>query len=89
MIDSGAMGNWISPALTARLKIPRKKKERGYRLSAYDNAISKEKVTHMVTDQTLTIGEHTEQISLDVASKLKWNIILGLPWLQKHQPHIL
>ena len=37
---------------------------------------------------TTAHGVHQEEVSLFVSSGLHYNMILGMPWLQKHGPHI-
>jgi hypothetical protein len=46
----------------------------------------------MVTKETLvfviTINEHTERAKLDVTQLENHEIILGIPWIKKHNPII-
>ena len=37
----------------------------------------------------MTIGDHHEIISLDIANIGDNDVILGIPWLKKHNPHII
>lgn len=45
-------------------------------------------VTHEVRNEPLRIQNHQEQIDLDVLSTATHDVILGLPWLRKHNPRI-
>ena len=37
---------------------------------------------------TTVHGVHQEEVSLFVSPGLHYDVILGMPWLQKHRPHI-
>jgi len=39
-------------------------------------------------ESTLRIRQHSEQINLDITWIPRHNIILGIPWLKTHNPHI-
>ena len=45
-------------------------------------------ITHEVTDVWMNLQGHYKEISLDVFRMATYNVILGLPWLQKHNPRI-
>ena len=45
--------------------------------------------THLAkTIMTTAHGVHQEEVSLFVSPGLHYDVILGMPWLQKHRPHI-
>jgi hypothetical protein len=45
-------------------------------------------ITHEVTEVTLSIQKHQEKIAFDVFGLATHDIILGLPWLRKHNPRV-
>ena len=56
-------------------------------LRSYDGKIST--TTHLVKiKMSLANGAHQEDIPMFVTSGLHYDVILGMPWLKKHQPKI-
>ena len=45
-------------------------------------------ITHEVTNVRMNLQGHHKEINLDVFRMATHDIILGLPWLQKHNPRI-
>jgi len=86
MLDSGSAGNFIHPTEVLQLGLVVQPREQPLA------------VTHVlggkggqVTQQvkcTINIGDHLEEITLDVVPIGKHAVILGLPWLRVHQPYI-
>jgi len=86
MLDSGSAGNFIHPTEVMRLGLAPLPREQPL------------VVTHVlggkvgqVTQQVkciINIGDHLEEITLDVVPIGKHAVILGLPWLRVHQPYI-
>lgn len=91
MIDSGASGNFISHAFVIKDGLRFTAKDEPYRLSTVDGSASSygDGWIRIETEQTkLTIGNHKERIALDVTKTPNHDIILGIPWLRTHEPHI-
>ena len=91
MIDSGATGNFISNTFVTKNHIPYQAKEKPYELTMADESPSNygDGWVRMETkESTLAIGQHSEQINLDITRISRHNIILGIPWLKTHNPHI-
>ena len=85
MVDSGAMGNFIHPRFVQEHGLSTKGRTplvvndvNGRLLSRVDQQ----------TEIRMAIAGHTEMITFDVALLGKHNIVLGLPWLQHHNPMI-
>ena len=85
MVNSGAMGNFIHPrfisehGLVTRECTPLVVNDvNGRLLSHMDQQVK----IHMV------LGSHSETLTFNVASLGKHNIVLGLLWLQQHNPTI-
>jgi hypothetical protein len=83
MVDSGAMGNFIHPRFIELHELVTKPHEplvvndvNGRLLSRMDRQ----------AEIRMTIGGHSEMLTFDVAPLGKHNIVLGLPWLQQHDP---
>ena len=84
MIDSGSAGNFISPATIMK---------HGLQTHMRNTPLS---VTHVqggsvgVVSKQVTLkmskGSHQETITLDVVPLGKHAMILGMPWLQVHNP---
>jgi hypothetical protein len=83
MVDSGAMGNFIHPRFIELHELVTKTQEpllvnnvNGRLLSRVDRQ----------AEIRMTIGGHSEMLMFDIAPLGKHNIVLGLPWLQQHDP---
>lgn len=91
LVDSGAMGNYISPKIVNRYRLPWKRKKEPYGLYniegesfAYNDGI-----IDMEIDQLqVKIQEHTELITFDVMNISGHELVLGHPWLRESNPLI-
>ena len=85
LLDSGAMGNFINENLVMKLNLTRTPR---VPLPLMDvKGIKIGELRFQVT-VTLCINQHDEKITLDVAPIGAHNLILGLPWLQMHNPTV-
>jgi hypothetical protein len=85
LIDSGMMGNFIHEEVVWRLRLVRQPQAP---LPLLDiKGINIGELCHQVT-LNLCIGSHEEKIMLDVVPIGQYQIILGLPWLEAHDPEI-
>ena len=41
-----------------------------------------------ITSFHLAIGRHQEEMSASITLNIKYDLVLGLPWLEKHNPFI-
>ena len=88
MVDSGATQDFIDGNFCLRHQLPVWKEERPIKIYGEDGKTSTSgPITH-TAKTTMTIGSHKEEVVFQMATKLKHAIILGLPWLQKHNPTI-
>ena len=85
-IDSGAIGNFIHPRFISQNNIPTTK--RSSILSLVSVTGEKFFDSDSTANITLTINNHSEQIPLEVAPIGRHDIILGLPWLERHNVQI-
>ncbi|KAL2013107.1 hypothetical protein VTN00DRAFT_632 [Thermoascus crustaceus] len=91
MIDSGAIGNFVSNTFVTRNGIPFTGKKEPYQLSTVDGSASSYGGgwVQMETDQSsLKIGQHKEKINLDITRMPGHDIILEILWLKMHNPQI-
>jgi hypothetical protein len=83
MVDSGAMGNFIHPRFIEVHELVTKPRE-----PLVVNDVNGRLLSHVdqQAEIQMTIGGHSEMLTFDVAPLGKHNIVLGLPWLQQHDP---
>ena len=85
MVNSGAMGNFIHPQFVKEHELVSKtctplvvNDVNGHLLSCVDQQV----------EVWMKVGNHAETLTFDVMPLGKHNIVLGLPWLQWHNPTI-
>ena len=85
MVDSGAMGNFIHPQFVKEHELVTKtctplivNDVNSHLLSCVDQQV----------EVQMKVRNHTETLTFDVTPLGKHNIVLGLPWLQWHNPMI-
>ncbi|KAK6218056.1 reverse transcriptase domain protein [Colletotrichum tabaci] len=91
MIDSGAQANFMSPRLINQRQIAWRLKDEPYALQnvegetvEYDGGtISKE-----TAQLSMVIHGRQEQLVFDITKIGQLDVILGVPWLRKHDPDI-
>jgi hypothetical protein len=89
LVDSGATSSFIDQTFVAQHNIPVVKKSIPIPVEVIDGrTIASGAITHETTPLELCIGKHTEKIVLNIISTPHHPIILGLPWLQAHNPII-
>ncbi len=92
MIDSGATGNFISQEIISKHQLPTVLKDTPEMLKVIDGTpISSGSITSNTPMLKLgiSLGETTfsNTVTLDIIP-MKYPVILGLPWLKKHDPVI-
>ncbi len=89
LVDSGATSSFIDQTFVVQHNIPVIKKSTPVPVEVIDGkTIASGAITHETTPQKLCIGKHTEKIVLNIISTPHHPIILGLPWLEAHNPII-
>ncbi len=90
LIDSGAAGNFIDSAFSKTHKIPLVSCESRLAVAVLDGRpLGSGQIQFTTEDLPLCTGAfHTETIRLFVFQSPQTPIILGLPWLEKHNPTI-
>jgi hypothetical protein len=88
MVDCRATDNFIDKDYIEKIRIPLDRKKIPQRVLAVDGReIASGPVTHDTTIN-LTINNHRETIKLHCIMIGNSPIIIGLPWLKKHNPNI-
>ena len=89
MIDSGANRSYASTILAKTLAHSVRNKDTPYQLEMadgspveHDNGWIRKELRNM----TLRIGQHEEQITLDLVN-IRYDVILGMDWLKEHNPN--
>lgn len=88
LLDSGATGLLIHWNFVRKHRIPMKAYTKPRIIRNVDSSFNAlGKITNYV-ETTLTIGDHEEEVRLLVTDLGEDDVILGLPWLRKHNPQI-
>jgi hypothetical protein len=87
LLDSGDQDSFINDNSSTRYQLPRLIKSYPISLILTDGRPSKDDNINHYTPLILRIIDHEEEISLDIAPIIH-HIILGIPWLEKHDPEI-
>lgn len=88
LIDSGAEQSFIDEALARELEVPLIALREPLRVSALNGKLLAE-VTHCTQEIQLVLsGNHVEKISLFLFKAPETPLVLGYPWLQRHNPQI-
>jgi hypothetical protein len=89
LVNSGATSSFIDQTFVAQHNIPVVKKSTPVPVEVIDGGtIASGAITHETTPLELCIDKHTEKIVLNIISTPHHPIILGLPWLEAHNPII-
>ena len=88
LVDSGAAGNFIDGTLARKLNIPLVTLERPLTITALDGrALGKGRVTQITSQVRLRTGNHREEIEFNLICSPEFPVVLGHPWLKRHNPH--
>ena len=88
LVDSGADDNFIDSQFVAQFNIPSEPLSKPQRVFALDGKVLAN-VTHRTVPVSLVVsGNHRELISLNIVPSPACPLVLGLPWLKLHNPHI-
>ena len=90
LIDSGAQSNYISSRAVWRAGLRPRRKTNPYPLRVANGEPMPEEseITHEVLSVPLRMRDHEEELDLDAFGMATHDVILGLPWLRKHNPRI-
>ena len=89
LLDSGAIGNYISPAVVNRHQLPWNHKTQAYELFNVEGKkfdYNGGKIDQETDQLLISVNGHHETIVLDIMDLYGHNVILGHPWLQESNP---
>ena len=88
-IDTGANRSYISERNVRLWNIPLQQKQIPYELFNFDGKKSGKGIIDQETvPVVLRIGEHWELLTLDVADTRTYPVILGMNWVNAHNPEV-
>ena len=88
LLDSSATGMVMSKEFARRHKFRRMKLERLVYVRNVDGMLNYARpIVDTVEVETFFKG-HKERTSMNVIGEQKWSVILGMPWLGRHNPEI-
>lgn len=88
LVDSSAQINDISASFLQRYPLSTTELWRAINVTNADSTPNKNGQVTMKTEQLLRINDHQEEITLHIVNLPDVDMILGYPWLQKHDPTI-
>jgi hypothetical protein len=88
LIDSGASGNFVSSSFVDRHQqhLPQKQSMGAETITLADG--SQQPTQGMVPSVLLTIASYSNRVDLTSLPLAGYDVILGMPWLEEHNPHI-
>lgn len=89
LVDSGAAGNFMDLALAERLKNPSDPLPTPLVITAVDGRpLGSVTVTRLTAPLSLSVHQHPEELCLHLIPSPEFPVILGYPWLLRHNPHL-
>ena len=88
LLDSGAMGLVMSSEFARKQCFKLKKLERLMQVRNVDGSFNREGPIENTVEFNIYYKGHTERTEIDVIGGQKWAVILGMPWLVRHNPEI-
>jgi len=88
LLDSGAMGLVISSEFAKKQGFKLKKLERPMQVRNVDGSFNKEGLIENTVEVNIYYQRHRERTEINVIGGQKWSVILGMPWLARHNPEI-
>ena len=88
LLDSGAMGLVMNSEFTKKQGFKLKKLERPMQVRNVDESFNKEGPIENIVEVNIYYQGHRERMEIDVIGGQKWSVILGMPWLVRHNPEI-
>ena len=88
LLDSGATGLVMSLEFARKQGFKLKKLERPIQVRNVDGSFNKEGPIENTVEVNIYYQEHRERTEINVIGGQKWSVILGMPWLARHNPEI-
>ena len=87
MLDSGATRNFLSHSFVHQHKLPTSTLQHPLRVRLADGSIMK--TAECIPSASFMVGDYSEELDLVLAQIDAFDLILGKPWLTKHNPTIV
>ena len=88
LLDSGATGLVMSSEFARKKDFKLKKLERPMQVRNVDESFNREGPIENTVEVNMYYKGHVERTEIDVMGGQKWRVILGMPWLARHNPEI-
>ena len=88
LLDSGATGLVISSEFAKKQGFKLKKLERPIQVRNVDGTFNQEGPIENTVEVNIYYQGYRERTEIDVIGRQKWKVILGMPWLARHNPEI-
>jgi len=88
MVDTGATGDFVDQDFVNQAKLPTRKLSQPIPVYNVDGMLNEARSIHEVVDMIMTYDGHSERILLAITWLGKQSMILGMTWLNKHNPEI-
>ena len=88
LLDSGATGLVMSSEFARKQGFKLKRLERPINVRNVDGSLNKEEPIENTVEVNIYYQGHRERTEIDVIGGQKWTVILGMPWLTRHNPEI-
>jgi len=88
LLDSGATGLVMSKEFARRHRFKRTRLERPVYVRNVDGTLNYAGPIVDIVEVEIFFKGHKERTLIDVIEGQKWSVILGMPWLRRHNPEI-
>ena len=88
LLDSGATGLVMSSEFARKKGFKLKKLERPMQVRNVDRSFNREGPIENTVEVNVYYKGHIERMEINVIGGQKWGVILGMPWLECHNPEI-
>jgi len=88
MVDTRATGDFIDQDFVTQAKLPTRRLSQPIPVYNVDGTLNEAGSIHEVVDVFMTYNRHSKCILLAVTHLSKQSMILGITWLDKHNPEI-
>jgi len=88
LLDSGATELVMSSEFAKKKDFKLKKLERPMQVRNVDGSFNREEPIENTVEVIVYYKEHVERTEIDIIGEQKWGVILGMPWLECHNPEI-
>jgi len=86
LVDCGATGVFISDNLVEQLQLGKEPHPKPRPINVIDGRPIARPPTHQTIPYALSLGEHSEFLTFTITSLGDYQVVLGMPWLRRHDP---